>query len=136
MSEKATPLGNGVPRRVNGQFEKGSHGGPGAGRMAEKVARLKQAILEAVTPEALAKIIIAQVKKAQDGDTESAKFLCDRVMGKAAQDVNLAGKDGGSILFKIFAYVPNGAGDAPAEVGSEAPPDSPDSPPEPENGGS
>ena len=48
------------------------------------MAALRRALLEAVTPEALAEIVAALVKRAKGGDVVAAREILDRTLGKSA----------------------------------------------------
>ena len=70
-------------RAGNGRFVKGNPGGPGNPH-GGKVARLRSAILAAVTPEDIDAIVRAMVQRAKGGDMTATKELLDRAIGKAA----------------------------------------------------
>lgn len=68
-------------RAANGQFVKGNSGGPGNPH-GGKVARLRAAILSAVTPEDIDAIVRAMIQRAKGGDMVATKELLDRAIGK------------------------------------------------------
>lgn len=67
-------------RDGKGRFAKGNPGGPGNPH-AIAVAKLREALLKAVTPDAIQRIITKLIAQAEAGDTASAKILLDRVLG-------------------------------------------------------
>ncbi len=69
------------PRENNGRFAKGNRGGPG-NPFARQTALLRQAMLDAVTPEDMQAVICAMKKKAADGDVPAAKLLMSYCIGK------------------------------------------------------
>ncbi len=75
--EDAAPRG----RDGHGRFAKGnriSRGNP----LARRVARLRAALVRAVTPEDIAAVVAALVEKARSGDVAAARELLDRTLGK------------------------------------------------------
>ncbi|MFA4944897.1 MAG: hypothetical protein WC789_09385 [Lentisphaeria bacterium] len=102
--------GNGEAREDrgdNGQFAPGNrpaHTFPRGHRfgkgnpLAGRVEKLRAALLKAIDPKDFVAIAKTQIRKAKQGDTESAKFLFDRVLGKATQAVALTGSDGESLV--------------------------------------
>ena len=83
------PTGNGDNggRDEHGRFTTGNPGGPGNPH-AQKVARLRSALLAAVTEDDIREVIEALVKKAKGGDIVAARILFDRVLGPPiAQDI-------------------------------------------------
>ncbi|MCC5821842.1 MAG: hypothetical protein LAT64_00985 [Phycisphaerales bacterium] len=84
MSESA----NGTGRTPGGRFTKGNPGGPGNPHAA-KVAKLRAAILRAVTPEDIEGIVLAMVHRAKGGDMAAVRELLDRAIGKPT-DANIA----------------------------------------------
>ncbi|MFK7883618.1 MAG: hypothetical protein AB8F26_05475 [Phycisphaerales bacterium] len=68
-------------RATNGRFAKGNAGGPG-NPLGGKVARLRAAILAAVTPEDIDAIVRAMVQRAKGGDMAATKELLYRAIGK------------------------------------------------------
>jgi len=75
-------------RTPGGRFAPGNRGGPGNPH-ATTVAKLRAAILAAVTPEDIDAIIRGLVHRAKGGDMAAAKELLDRAIGKAT-DANVA----------------------------------------------
>jgi len=77
-----TPSANGDNGRDGrGRFTAGNGGGPGNPHAAQ-VGRLRSALLDAVTPEAMREVASALVEKAKGGDIAAARVLFDRVLGK------------------------------------------------------
>jgi len=79
---------NGSGRTAGGRFATGNAGGPGNPH-APTVAKLRAAILAAVTPEDIDAIVRAMIQRAKGGDLGATKELLDRVIGKPA-DADLA----------------------------------------------
>src|SRR5207237_3907656 len=67
----------------NGRFAKGNPGGSG-NPFARQVAALRQALLDAVSPDDLAAIAQALAQKAKQGDVAAAKVLLTYLVGKPA----------------------------------------------------
>lgn len=67
-------------RDARGRFAPGNPGGPGNPH-ARQVARLRAALLEAVTPADVREIIAVVVEAARGGDLAAAKLLFDRLLG-------------------------------------------------------
>jgi len=72
-------------RRVDGRFAKGNPGGPGNPN-ARRVARLREAMLKAATPEKLKKVLNRLIEKAIEGDVAAAKEVFERTVGKPLAD--------------------------------------------------
>jgi hypothetical protein len=70
-------------RQAGGRFAKGTAGGPG-NPFARKVAALRSALIDAVTPEDIQQIAAKLMHQAKDGDVQSAKLLFTFVIGKPA----------------------------------------------------
>ena len=70
-------------RNPNGRFAPGNKGGPGNPHAA-KVAELRSALLEAVTPEDIAEVVGSLLTQAKAGDIAAAKVLFDRCLGRVA----------------------------------------------------
>lgn len=68
-------------RTPGGRFAPGNPGGPGNPHAAT-VAKLRAAILAAVTPEDIDAIVRALVHRAKGGDLGATKELLDRAIGK------------------------------------------------------
>ena len=73
--------GNNGRDRLTGRFTKGNAGGPGNPH-AQQVARLRSALLDAVSEADIAAIVEKLVSLARDGDTVAARILFDRVLGR------------------------------------------------------
>lgn len=76
-----TANGDNGGRDERGRFTQGNPGGPGNPH-AQQVARLRSALLNAVTERDIEEIIEALVKKAKEGSIAAARVLFDRVLGK------------------------------------------------------
>lgn len=81
MNRLPSPNGDNGRER-NGQFSKGNPGGPG-NPQARRVAQLRKAMLDAVTPEDFATIVANLVKLAKAGDLAAVKELFNRTLGTA-----------------------------------------------------
>src|SRR5205823_3604927 len=68
---------------ANGRFAPGNKGGSG-NPFARQVAALRQALLDAVSPDDLAEIAKALADKAKRGDVAAAKVLLTYLVGKPA----------------------------------------------------
>jgi len=71
-------------RTVSGQFAKGNAGGPGNPH-GKRVADLRAALLEAVTPEDIRAVAHTLVKRAKMGEVQAIRELFDRLLGKPQQ---------------------------------------------------
>lgn len=80
MSAPKANGGNG--RDGKGRFAPGNKGGPGNPN-TQRVARLRETLLNAVTPEEMERVVRALLDKAQEGDVPAIKELLDRTIGKA-----------------------------------------------------
>ena len=69
-------------RDNTGRFGPGNNFGQGNPH-AKRVAQLRTALLNAVSPEDLEAIIQALVQKARQGDVYAAREVLDRTLGKA-----------------------------------------------------
>ena len=68
-------------RDERGRFIAGNGIGTGNPH-AKQVARLRSALLDAVTPDDMRAIISALIEKAKTGDVHAASVLFERVLGK------------------------------------------------------
>ncbi len=83
------PKGEKGDRDTRGRFTSG-HRAPGPGNpFAKRVAELRKALLDAVTPEDIDAIARKLVEKAKAGDVVAVKELLDRCIGKAPAPVVL-----------------------------------------------
>jgi len=81
-----TPSPNGSNGRDSaGKFLPGNGGGPGNPH-AGRVAKLRSALMKAVSEKDVRDVAKALVTAAKDGDVQAAKLLFDRVIGKFADD--------------------------------------------------
>ena len=71
-------------RDNTGRFTPGNTAGKGNPHAA-KVAQLRAALLDAVTPSDIAAIIQVLIAKAKGGDIHAAKIIFDRVLGQPLQ---------------------------------------------------
>src|ERR1700733_2808919 len=85
-SERETVSDN-SQRDENGQFRKGNRGGPG-NPFSRQIARLRQALLNAVSETDLLEIVDALKRKAKEGDVSAAKLLLSYSIGKPADAPN------------------------------------------------
>ncbi len=70
-----------MPERDNkGRFQKGNRAGKG-NPYIQRVAALRKALYECVTPEDMRALIDVLKKKALDGDVKAITLLLDRVLG-------------------------------------------------------
>jgi hypothetical protein len=79
---------NGTGRTPGGRFAPGNAGGPGNPHAAT-VAKLRAAIMAAVTPEDIDAIIRALVHRAKGGDMAAIREVLDRAIGRPS-DADLA----------------------------------------------
>jgi hypothetical protein len=79
MTDRDKPL---FPRRADGKFAPGGNAGPG--REWYRV-EYRKAMREAVSEERLGRIMAKQAEKAEQGDTQAAKFVTDRILGKVRE---------------------------------------------------
>lgn len=86
MTVSITPSTNG--RNGNGKFACGNTFGRGNPH-AKKVASLKSALLQSVSPSDIKKIIKGMVKKAQEGDTAAAKLILPYLIGQPPTNQDL-----------------------------------------------
>lgn len=77
------PSANGTDgaRDPSGRFAKGNPGGPGNPHAA-RVAKLRSALLDAVSEEDVVAVVQALVTEAQAGNTAAAREVLLRVLGK------------------------------------------------------
>ena len=68
-------------RNASGQFVKGNPGGPGNPH-APQVARLRSAMLGAVTEDDIRQIVANLVRQAKSGNWWAVEFLFDRCLGR------------------------------------------------------
>ena len=61
-------------------FKKGNPGGPGNPHAAQ-VGRIRTALLNAATDEAMAAVVASLIEQARGGDVAAAKELFNRVLG-------------------------------------------------------
>ena len=67
-------------RGKDGRFLPGNPGGPGNPEAA-RVARLRAAVLEAVTPAQMRRLMKALIEKAINGDVAAARLVLERCIG-------------------------------------------------------
>ena len=79
MTDTSSPNGSG--RDQHGRFAKGNAGGPG-NPYAAKVARLRAALLAAVTEDDVREIVERLVRLAKEGDTVAVRELFLRTLGR------------------------------------------------------
>jgi hypothetical protein len=81
MSTLPSPNGANGGRSEKGRFAAGNKGGPG-NPYARRVAVLRAALLEAVTPADMKAIVAKLVRKAKSGDIRAAREIIERTLGK------------------------------------------------------
>jgi hypothetical protein len=74
-----TPSSNGA-NGSGGRFAKGNSGGPG-NPYAKRVAELRAALFEAVTPDDLKAVVASLLAQAKRGEVASIRELLQRVLG-------------------------------------------------------
>ena len=74
---------------ATGRFVKGWRGGPGNPHGAE-TAKLRSALLKAITDRDVQAIIRKMIAKAKAGNVEAARLVLERVFGKPPLSVTLA----------------------------------------------
>jgi hypothetical protein len=74
-------------RTADGRFAKNNKGGPG-NPYNRKVAALRQAMLETITPEDLQEVLAAVLFKAKTGELAAAKLLLSYTIGKPGAAVD------------------------------------------------
>ena len=77
------PLGG---RDERGRFMRGNRGGPGNPHV-EKTAKLRSALLSAVTEKDLKAVVMKLVKLAKDGDVVAAREILNRCIGKPVETI-------------------------------------------------
>jgi hypothetical protein len=90
-------------RTASGQFAKGNAGGPGNPH-AKRVADLRAALLEAVTPEDIRTVATALVARAKAGEVPAIRELLDRLLGKVT--ANATPEDEKQIVLNVITNVP------------------------------
>ena len=68
-------------RDAKGRFASGNSGGPGNPH-AKRIAKLRSALLGAVSAADMKAIVRQLIKQAKDGDVRAAKEIIDRCIGK------------------------------------------------------
>ncbi len=86
-------------RDTQGRFAKGNTGGPGNPH-AQQVARLRSALLGAVTPKDLNAIVAKLVKMAKTGNVVAAKEVLDRCLGRSRAELDVTQR---SEVVKLYA---------------------------------
>lgn len=82
MNLQPMPNGENGGRDRHGRFGRGNRAAAGhAAPYAAKVASLRAALLEAVSPEDIQAIAKALIEKARRGDLRAARELFDRLLG-------------------------------------------------------
>lgn len=95
--------GNSEARDARGRFGPGNSFARGNSRH-RRVAQLRAAMLDAVTPEDVRAVLVALVAKAKRGDVAATRVLLDRLFGKVGDsDLGEAGD-----LSELGAFVIRG----------------------------
>jgi hypothetical protein len=84
MNMSPSPNGSNGGRGSSGRFAAGNKGGPGNPH-ARRVAELRAALLEAVTPADMKAIVAKLVRKAKAGDIRAAREIIERTLGKPVE---------------------------------------------------
>ena len=87
MIEPSPPFADGA-RDTGGRFKPGNPGGPG-NPLAARVARLRAALLDAVSPDDVRAVVEALVAEAKRGSVPAARELLQRALG-APEALDLA----------------------------------------------
>ena len=90
-------------RDKNGQFVKGSEGGPGRPPRA-KEERYFEAMRSACSLVEWRKIVKKAVEQAKRGNHPARKFLADYLLGSPLQRHELSGPDGGAMEHIITVF--------------------------------
>ena len=89
LSMVSSPSPNGPNGRdARGRFVGGNAGGPGNPH-AKKVAKLRSAMLGAVTQKDFREVVKALIQRAKAGDVAAIRELLDRCIGKPKQAVDI-----------------------------------------------
>ena len=92
MTETLPADGDRLP---DGRFAPGNQCAVGRGRPSgSKVAELRAALLDAVSPAELQAVISSLVRRARSGDVRSAELLLKYCLGQPKQHIDLAVADG------------------------------------------
>ena len=81
MTDNPSTNGSNGERNPDGTFAKGNSGGPGNPHAA-RIAKLRAALIEAVTPEDITAIVKRLISEARDGDLTAVKIVFERTLGK------------------------------------------------------
>lgn len=81
LHQPLAPSGDGGHDPSTGRFTPGNPGGRG-NPFAKRVAALRSALLDAVTPDDIAAAARALIAKAKSGDVPAIRELLDRCIGK------------------------------------------------------
>ncbi|MCC6581439.1 MAG: hypothetical protein IT440_13460 [Phycisphaeraceae bacterium] len=85
----ATPSTNGECRDQHGRFATGNAGGPG-NPLGGKVAKLRAALVEAVSEDDIRAVAATLVSLAKGGDPQAIKELLNRALGRPLEHDILA----------------------------------------------
>jgi hypothetical protein len=91
-------------RGTNGRFLPGHCGGPGNPH-AQRVHRLRSALLNTVTSTDIEEVVHKLISMAKGGDVAAIKELLDRTIGKPVTAVELSGADGEPLQLVRFQHV-------------------------------
>ena len=83
QDSKPSPNGNNG-RDADGRFAKGNAGGPG-NPYAQRVGKLRSAMLRAVTAADMKAILACLVKLAKEGNVRAAREVLDRCIGRPTE---------------------------------------------------
>lgn len=97
MARTTAPKANGSSGRdTRGRFAPGNKGGPGNPHAA-KVARLRKALVGAVSEKDVRALAKDMVREARAGNVQAAKLLLSYLLGPPKVDVEVSGPGGGPI---------------------------------------
>ena len=71
-------------RDAQGRFVCGNRGGPG-NPFAKRTAELRSAMLDALTPDAVRRVVLRMIDSALDGDVAAAKIVLERAVGRVLE---------------------------------------------------
>ncbi len=119
MNEPLSPSSDGGARRPDGRFGPGNRYGRGC-PVNRRMHALRRALVDAVEPERVAKVIDRLGELAEQGDVQAAKLLLEYAVGKPPRALELTGPDGEALglgwerltgaILGALAAIPRGQG--------------------------
>lgn len=77
---------NGTDRAAGGRFAPGNQAAKGRrNRDAEHVGQLRRELMDAITPEAIRRVVEALIREAESGNVTAIRELLDRAIGKPVE---------------------------------------------------